>query len=101
MALLGGLAVLVSETGGDLVPGGVGGAGGGDELVLADVELAAFGKDGVEGGRCPAGGRGPGGRQRDLDVEQRRGLPPALNCASPGHFLRRGTCGSLTRSLDR
>ena len=69
MALLGGLAVLVSEAGGDLVPGGVGGAGGGDELVLADVELAAFGKDGVEGG--PAGGRGPGGRQRDLDVEQR------------------------------
>src|SRR5712691_4920527 len=38
VALLGGLAVLVSEAGGDLLSGGACGAGGGDELVLAEVE---------------------------------------------------------------
>ena len=61
MALLGGLPVLVSEAGGDLLPGGAGRTGCGDELVLAEVELAAFGGDGVEGGQCPADGRGLAG----------------------------------------
>ena len=74
VALLGGLAVFVAEPGGDLLPGGSCGAGLGDELVLAEVEFAALGGDGAEGGQRPAGGRGPGGRQRDVDIEQRDGI---------------------------
>jgi len=74
VALLGGLAVFAAEPGCDLLPGGSCGAGAGDELVLAEVEFAALGGDGAEGGQCPAGGHGPGGRQRDVDVEQRDGI---------------------------
>ena len=73
VALLGGLAVVVAEPGGDLLPGGSCGAGIGDELVLMLVEFATLGGDGVERGQCPADGRGPGGCQRDLDIEQRDG----------------------------
>jgi hypothetical protein len=51
VALLGGLAVLVAEAGGDLLPGGACGAGDDDELVLTEVEFAAFGGDGVEIGK--------------------------------------------------
>ena len=70
MVLLGGLPVLVAEACGDLLPGGTGGAGIGDELVFMTVELVALGVDGVERGQCLADGRGPGGCQRDLDIEQ-------------------------------
>jgi hypothetical protein len=73
VALLGGLAVFVAEPGGDL-PGGPCGAGVGDEPVLVPVEFAALGGDGVERAQCPADGCGPGGRQRDLDIEQRDGV---------------------------
>jgi hypothetical protein len=74
VALLGGLAVLVAEPGGDLLPGGSCGAGAGDELVLVPAEFAALGGDGVGCGQCPADGCGPGGCQRDLGIEQRDGV---------------------------
>src|SRR5260370_5213459 len=74
VALLGGLAVFVAEPGGDLLPGGSRIAGSGDELVLADIEFTALGGDGVERGQGPVDGGGPGGCQRDLDIEQRDGV---------------------------
>ena len=70
MALLDSLPVLVAEAGGDLLPGGASGADLGDVLVLMAVEFAALDGDGVERGQRPADSRGPGGRQRDLDIEQ-------------------------------
>ena len=92
MALLGGLAVLVAEAGGDLLPGGACGAGGDDELVLTEVEFAAFGGDGVEIGKLASLGykatltrppepAGPPGRLTSRKPQQTaqtaRLLPPA------------------------
>ncbi|MCW2933314.1 MAG: hypothetical protein JWM19_4276 [Actinomycetia bacterium] len=55
MAVLGGLAVFVAEPDGDLLPGGPCCTCSGDELVLAEVEFAALGGDGVERGQGAAG----------------------------------------------
>ena len=55
MALLGGLAVLVAEAGGDLLPGGSRPACVADELVLAEVEFAALGGDRVDFCQVPGG----------------------------------------------
>src|SRR5712691_12142072 len=86
MALLGGLAVLVAEPGGDLLPGGSCGAGVGDELVLADVEFAALAADGVERSERAADGCCPGRCQRDLDIEQRDGAE-GVSSGGCGHAV--------------
>src|SRR6266571_3362920 len=65
-------------------------------LVLETVEFPALGGDGVECRQRPADSGGPGGRQRDFDIEQRNRVEGAdvMSRAAGGRHVRFPDSGS-------